>query len=93
MAFFENLELAFADDDTRESYSKFRKQYPWATYDDWWNAQAAAISGNEEWHPANDPEFMERGSRSRRGGSSGYADESDRRSGSSQTEIRTRRRV
>ncbi|HAX75877.1 MAG TPA: hypothetical protein DCY88_08575 [Cyanobacteria bacterium UBA11372] len=91
MAFFENVELAFADDDTRESYAKFRKQYPWATYDDWWNAQAAAISGNEEWHPANDPEFMQRGSRYR--GGSGYSDESDRRSGYSHTEIRTRRRV
>ena len=89
MAFFENVELAFADDDTRESYAKFRKQYPWATYDDWWNAQAAAISGNEEWHPANDPEFMQRGSRYR----GGYSDESDRRSGYSHTEIRTRRRV
>ena len=91
MAIFENLELAFADDDTRESYTKFKRQYPWATYDDWWNAQAAVISGNEEWHPANDPEFMERGYSFR--GGSGYSDVSDRTSGYSRTEIRTRRRV
>jgi hypothetical protein len=60
MAFFDKL---FADDDTRESFSQFRRQYPWATYDDWWDAQAATISGNESWHPANDPDFNQRGSR------------------------------
>lgn len=90
MAIFENVELAFSDDDTKESYVKFRRQYPWATYDDWWNAQAAAISGNEDWHPANDPEFIERGEE--------YTDRdyssnvSDRRS-YEQTEYRKRRRV
>lgn len=91
MAIFENLELAFADDDTRESYTKFKRQYPWATYEDWWNAQAAAISGNEEWHPANDPEFMERGYSFGEG--SDYSDVSDRKTSYAHTEIRTRRRI
>lgn len=59
-SFWDSVDLTFADEATKQEFNSFRRQYPWATYTEWWDYQAHIKSGGALPNPMNSQDWANR---------------------------------
>lgn len=58
--FWDSVDFAFTDENTKEEFAEFRWRYPWAIYQDWWDYQAHVKSDGALPNPMNSQDWAYR---------------------------------
>lgn len=58
--FLDCVDLTFADEASKQEFATFKRQYPWATYTEWWNYLAHLKSGGALPNPMNTQDWANR---------------------------------